>query len=298
MPGTIYLSDWNILPDVLTNGGGCFTAPTGMTASLTISNYTLVADNWETNCLRAGTITIQSNGKIYHNWNWATNDPWTPDAGVFIECSNLTVQTGGEINTDGLGYGAVRVYTNGYGPGRGYIDSAWGAGSGAGYGGAGGRESQLLVPAGVSYGTPSNPTNLGSGGGGSFWGVGGAGGGYVKIIAFNTVTVNGMISANGNTAAGGSGRGGGGSGGGILIRCDSLIGNGMIRANGGNRGVAGYGGGGGGGRIALYVRKAPFYTGGNILFTPTAGAGTGFSNGTPGTVYTDYHPRGTVFSMW
>jgi hypothetical protein len=76
-----------------------------------------------------------------------------------------------------------------------------------------------------------------------------------------------------------------------------LIGNGTIRANGGNGGSGN--GGGGGGRIALLVRNAPFYTGGNILSTPTVTGGTGLNPGGPGTIYYDLgKPRGTMFSAW
>jgi hypothetical protein len=294
LPGTIYLSDWGILPGYLTNGGaGRFLAGTGVASSVTISNYTLFLEwGWETNRLRAGIVTVKNTGKIMHVWNMATNEPWTPNAGVFIECSNLTVEAGGEINADGLGYAGGEESTNGYGPGRGFSNGSRGAGGG--YGGAGNKG--YLPAGGVTYGIASNPTNPGSGGGGGFSTIGypgGNGGGYIRVVAAGTVTVDGLISAKGTNALS---RAGGGAGGGIFIQCGNLTGSGTIRADGGNGG--GEGGSGGGGRIALYVRKAPFYTSGNLLATAPPGGGGGTYPGDPGTIYSDFKPRGTMFSTW
>jgi hypothetical protein len=253
--------------------------------------------------LKAGTVAVQNGGRIMHVWNTATSTnaagQWVPDAGVFIECSNLTVAVGGEINTDGLGYAGGAIYTNGCGPGGGYYGpSGAGCGGGGGYGGTGGVGASAGAYGGTTYGLSNNPVSPGSGGGGGAVGGGAGGGGYVKIVAASTVTIAGLISAQATNAATGS-RSGGGSGGGIYIQCGSLSGSGIIQANGGAGDMgANKGGGGGGGRIAIDVRHAPFYTGGNLVFTTPPRGGTGNTGGGTGTIFIDYHPRGTVFSMW
>jgi hypothetical protein len=213
---------------------------------------------------------------------------------VFIECSNLTVQTGGEINVDFLGYGGG-IAANGYGPGRGFFAAVGNRGGGGGYGGWGGAGDNTNAYGGATYGTASNPTNPGSGGAGIIGAYGGAGGGYIRIMAAETIALHGSISANGNNASGNYD--GGGSGGGIHLQCGRLLGNGTIQAHGGNAGTA-EAGGGGGGRIAILVRKIPFYTGGTVVFTATVNGGTALNDGYPGTIYCDFKPRGTVFSAW
>jgi hypothetical protein len=288
-PGTIYLSDWGILPVALTNGGGArCTAGTGTAGNVTISNYTLCLEwGWETNRLKAGSVTVQNTGKIMHVWNTATSTnasgEWVPNAGVFIECSNLTVQAGGEINGDGMGYGSP-VNAVGYGPGRGSLSGNYGGGGG--YGGLGGRGSDDYSYGGTTYGVATNPAGLGSGGGGSSANRGGAGGGYVKIVATGTVTVNGTISMKGCTNIA---SGGGGSGGGILIQCGTLAGNGAILADGGTATFgATSGGGGGGGRIAIHAANATSFGGqlsakqgaGNFSFPETL-----HRFAMPGTIY-------------
>jgi hypothetical protein len=294
-PGTVYLSDWRLLPPALTNGGAArLAAPTGMAAAVTVSNYTLLLEwGWETNRLQAGTVTVKNTGKIMHGWNTDTAAPWAEDGGIFIECSNLTVEAGGEINGQGLGFGGGAVNVSGYGPGRGIYSGS--RGGGGGYGGTGGVGSDASSYGGGTYGFSNTPANAGSGGSGGYNGGGGPGGGYVKIVASGPVLVDGTINMNG-WASGGN-YSGGGSGGGILIICSGILGKGTIRANGGSDGGAG--GGGGGGRIALYVRGMPFYTGGNLLATPRPAGGSGYSYGGAGTLVLELSkPRGTVWSTW
>jgi hypothetical protein len=308
-PGTIYLSDWCLLPAFLTNGGAArFTASTGMAASVTISNYTLCLEwGWETNRLRAGSVTVQNNGKIRSLWNTATTTNlaggWDANGGVFIECSNLTVAGGGTINCNRMGFNGGSASGNGYGPGKG-LTGTWG-GSGGGYGGTG-CVGNSGSGAGVTYGSIAAPDLPGSGGGGTTGGgspsPGAPGGGYVKIVASGTVNVNGIISVNGSDAAdlGSLNAGGGGSGGGIYLQCWNLIGTGTICAAGGSGYGSTAGGGGGGGRIALIVYHAPYYSGGNLLFTPRPPGGSGYNNATGGvgTIYLYYRPRGTVWCAW
>jgi hypothetical protein len=246
---------------------------------------------WTNNALRAGAVAIRNGGKLKHWRNSDTAAPWVPDAGIFLECTTLTVDTNGEINADYVGYGGGNQ-VSGYGPGKGTHGTY--TGGGGGYGGAGGSGSDGT--GGSTNGSSNNPADPGSGGGGGDANSpqGGAGGGYIRILAAGTVTINGTITANG---AGGSVKAGGGSGGGICIRCLRLTGAGNIRANGGNPSNTD-GGGGGGGRIALYIITAPYYLG-TIAFTPTVAGGTATTYpGGAGTIYRNFKPRGTMFSAW
>ena len=173
-------------------------------------------------------------------------------------------------------------------------DLFWVGGGGGAYGGVGGVG--FSASGGSSYGDVSNPSDLGSGGGGAMssiagdaaamfseasvvWkqdeqglrqrvalsamvtAIGGPGGGFVRIKA-TSVILNGTISADGlpGTYPGA----GGGSGGTVFIDTKSLIGPGSITANGGYGlfSSAFFGGGGSGGRIKIicrYCRRAGGY---------------------------------------
>jgi hypothetical protein len=278
-----------------------------MVASLTITNYELFLDwGWETNRLPAGNITIQNAGKIRHPRNTALTNPV---GGIFIECVNLTLASGGQIDADAVGYpggvGALEGSPTNAGFGHGGYNAS--SGGGGGYGGAGGA-SGGGAHGGATYGNALEPVGPGSGGGGGAGTLhnttyGGAGGGYVKIVAAGTVTLGGNgITANGGDSvlASASRMPGGGSGGGINIRCSRIAGSGNITANGGTSGGQ-PGGGGGGGRIAIYAIEGPFYTGGALLsatITANGGASTGGGNGSAGTIYRNFKPRGTMFSAW
>lgn len=118
-------------------------------------------------------------------------------------------------------------------------------------------------------------------------GRGGKGGGSIAIVG-NTVTIDGVLRANGETPPDPvlatecedyRASGGGGSGGGIVVSAiTSLAGAGALVANGGGGGKAlgdldstwGWGGGGGGGgRVKVFAAATTF---GGIL-TASAGAG-------------------------
>jgi hypothetical protein len=91
---------------------------------------------------------------------------------------------------------------------------------------------------------------MGSGGAGNCCTDAGDGGGLIRLFSEGPLTINGLISANGESGA--PGNGGGGAGGAIFIKAPSITGSGFIRANGGT-GIDTAWGGGGGGRIALYT---------------------------------------------
>ena len=184
---------------------------------------------------------------------------------------NVEVAVGGAINANGKGYGG------GAGPGAGYAAGSPADGSGAGYGGIGGMSSSNAM-GGTTYGSFTQPTDLGSGGGTSYAGIGGAGGGAVQISAGGTFIVNGTISADG--ANGTNSRSGGGSGGSIWITAQLVSGSGAISAQGG-AGEPTHGGGGGGGRIAIQSDVNSFA--GSLAAYGGAGAMTGGA----GTVYTE-----------
>ena len=141
-------------------------------------------------------------------------------------------------------------YSGGVG-GGGLNNSAAMAGNGPG----GGRPGDFTVDGhangGRFTGSPTGPLVGGSGGGGGRGSVndtrfdsgGGAGGGALLIASSTSITINGLISANG----GGTTQGflglcpGGGSGGVIRLAANAISGTGSVTANGGGA-CAGRGG--------------------------------------------------------
>ena len=195
---------------------------------------------------------------------------------------DFTLQSGASITVDGLGYaGGISACSSnngnnqaGLGPGGGGGATGSGnfAGSGGGYGGMGGTAFGGIA-AGASYDSIAYPTEFGSGGGSGDGGCypgnitgnpGGAGGGMVLLAVGGTLTIDGLISANGASTIN---SGGAGSGGSVNITATTLAGSGVIRANGGTAGY--YPGSGGGGRIALLHEFKTF----NGALIVAAGAG-------------------------
>ncbi|HTK04300.1 MAG TPA: fibronectin type III domain-containing protein [Candidatus Eisenbacteria bacterium] len=206
------------------------------------------------------TLTVQSGGTITHSQN-TTAKIYVLD----ILATTVDVQTSGTISVLGKGF------QQGSGPGTGSTIAS--AASGGGYGGKGGDETFSTGAAGgATYGSVTNPVDIGSGGGNG--GTSGNGGGAIKLTVSGTLTVNGTISANGNPSS--SGNGAGGSGGSAWITAGTLAGSGTISSNGGNGTTAGAGGSGaGGGRIAV------FYTTDSSTIVSTAGKLQAYG-GTPG----------------
>ena len=190
-----------------------------------------------------GDLHIGTNAWIFPH-TCGSNDAMV---GVFVG-GDVTVEDGGGINADGLGYISLPGNTNGPGAGQ---HSYYGGG---GYGGAGGGSD-----GGGSYGLAVLPLELGSPAGFNGYGgdgsVGGPGGGAVHLHAGGSLTIDGALSANGHR--GNDYRGAGGSGGSIFISGTDLSGSGQLRAKGGacNDGETtdGYGGGG---RIAVWYGPA------------------------------------------
>ena len=173
-------------------------------------------------------------------------------------------------------------------PGSRYYGDGWGSGSGssgAGHGGHGGvGKGQQKV--GVSYGKYKGPTTFGSTGGAEvFPFTGGLGGGRFKIIAHDTLVVDGVLSSQGGDAR--ATRSGGGSGGSILAYASRIHGDGEFDVSGGDgdSSTGYYGGGGAAGRICLYYRENHFL--GRFL---GRGGASSYEPGGPGTVFVENVP--------
>lgn len=213
-------------------------------------------------------LTISSGGTLSHSAN-SSAQTYKLNASM----TSLTVDSGGKVDVTGKGY----TYDAGAGTGG----QVWTSSSGgAGYGGNGGL-AHSGATAGSAYGSTTQPTDLGSGGGSNIANglYGGAGGGSIRLTVSGTATINGQVLSVGNNGLGTIG-GGGGSGGSILLNVGTLAGSGGIRAAGGSSSNNSYGGAGSGGRIALY------YTTNNFTGTTTAfGGSTGYQKGGAGTVF-------------
>ncbi|MCX6872195.1 MAG: carboxypeptidase-like regulatory domain-containing protein, partial [Verrucomicrobia bacterium] len=192
---------------------------------------------------------------------------------------DAVIGVGGRISADGKGYGT------GQGEGAGGAGGLGGGGGGHGGQGGGGSGS-----GGIAYGSLTQPTAWGSGGGRcSPVATAGSGGGAVRLSVAGVLTVDGQLSAKGTDGqSNGSYGTGGGAGGSIYLTVGTLAGTGSISANGGSGPAAG--GGGGGGRIAIYS-GAETFTG-----TPSASGGAGAVRGGAGTIYskTDAETVGRV----
>ncbi|HKL22010.1 MAG TPA: hypothetical protein VJ904_09405, partial [Tichowtungia sp.] len=171
--------------------------------------------------------------------------------GGTIHAGTVSVEVGSAISADAQGYaGGSGDNDPGKGPGVGRPreGSSYGAGGG-GYGGAGG--SYLAYVGGSAYGSSTGPLGPGSGGASdrSSNYQGGRGGGSIRLSVDGTLTLDGLISADGESRS--SYYEGGGSGGAIWVTAGTLAGQGAFLARGGAASGS-YTTAGGGGRIAVY----------------------------------------------
>lgn len=179
---------------------------------------------------------------------------------VNIDANVFDIQ--GTVSGVGEGSAAGLTSSAGSGSGGGGTSTNSGAGGGSygGVGGTGGFDAgDTPGTGGPTYGSATDQTiELGSGGGSTDSTPGGAGGGAL-IVRAGSISVSGTINMSGaDGAAPGNARGGGGgSGGGILLIGGTVSLSGMLLANGGV-GSAGTstandsGGGGGGGRVKVF----------------------------------------------
>ncbi|MBI3986358.1 MAG: hypothetical protein HY343_05535, partial [Lentisphaerae bacterium] len=239
----------------------------------------LIFSNWNA-CLRATTVTV-TNGGVMTCAGPFTNNSMSNR--VYVLCTDFNLLSGGWINVDFKGYrgGDPAGSYSGQGPG-GPVWPGGNNGHAASYGGFG-IGSAAVWP----YGASNAPVFPGSGSTVSWWVsyyAGGNGGGAVWIDASGLVTINGVISANGQHTIGVNG-GSGGSGGGIFISCQALAGtSGVVWAKG-NVTNSFYGGGGGGRIAVIYdpVTQRALPTP-QVVFS-VAGGGGGGGAGDIGTLF-------------
>ncbi|HXK52790.1 hypothetical protein H6802_01050 [Candidatus Nomurabacteria bacterium] len=242
--------------------------------TITISGsetFSAVAGDGTIDCSGLAVVVENGGSLALEPYEDGDTDYEDDDIGVTLMADSLTVEAGGRVHSDGLGYaGGVFVsYESGYGPGGGYGNSGKGSSGGGGaYGGDGGDSSGLYTrPGGNQYGKPADPLLLGSGGGvgrsGGNVPSGGAGGGAFSIVLSGDLVLEGEISADGLAGTQTSDTlygSGGGSGGSIWLSIGGqLSGGGDISANGGSGGKANAGNGGGGRVLVEYGTSA--YTG-------------------------------------
>ena len=259
---------------------------------LTLNGQTLTFEGWDTILTATNVIVTNTSANVNHTADDVATAN-TPDHRVYIVCTNLTVHSNASINVNARGHsGGTASHNTGYGLGGGPAGDYAGGG---GHGGKGGQnEYSSRTSPGYPYGSATAPIDHGSGGGRDWNGgaAGSAGGGSIRLIVTDTLTVDGDITANGGSVAGDNGAG---AGGGIHITCDTLTGGGNIQAKGGVNSQRGAGGGGG--RIAVYYTDASGFSG-----SYSAIYGTGANNnplwyGHEGTLYvstiTDVLPGNT-----
>lgn len=265
--GTVFLDSTQTHAALSVGNGGVLGAITPLDVTSGVSTLRI----------EQGAVAISEADLVVANLILGTNGVLThraAESGVSVTVAQeVTVDAGGRILADGLGYSSA---TNA-GPGAGGFlqlpNGLWSAG-GAGHGGLG-ANGYTGAGGGLAYGSIATPTNYGSLGGGGFEGPGGAGGGAIRLRVGERLTVNGSVTANGQRGL--ANNSGGGSGGSIWLTVGLLAGNGIIAADGG-AGESVDGGGGGGGRIAIDCASNSF------AGTLTANGG-GARQAGPGTVY-------------
>ena len=197
-----------------------------------------------------------------------------------ITANNITLQAGGSINANALGYPA----NSGQGAGRNNTSLPSYPCSGAGNGGYGGSSASNAVAGGTAVLSQANaPFTAGSGGGGyTPYSIGGNGGGAIELSVAGTVQLNGSLSANGGNGSGSGG--GGGAGGSLYLTVGNLTGSGSISANGGS-GANATGGGGAGGMIAINLNNTLSSLTNSFSGTISAYGGGGANYGGAGTIF-------------
>jgi Carboxypeptidase regulatory-like domain len=223
-------------------------------ASLTISTDTTM----DGTVVVAGAVEIMANAKLI------TNDTLT------IRAKTITVDQGGVILANPSGQGQ---------PGDATSPASYYGGCGGGYGSTGsyGYTSGYCSVGPVVGSTTDSAVAKGGKGGASYqsYAAGGLGGGALRLIASDSITISGRVSADGAPGGvSGSYGGGGGGGGGILFAADNvnITGTGIVSAAGGSAGGTSpyQGGAGGNGRVKI-VYGSSVATNGSITGTLTKG---------------------------
>ena len=213
-----------------------------------------------TNLSVAGTLYLESENYFDYDPEYPEDSDFYSDYARIVVFGTAEVASTGQIVADGLGYGS------GDGPGStpdGDNQTTPGGGAYGGFGGDGNIVGGTPYFGNLIY--PGN-TNLysGSGGGGP---DGGAGGGIVYLHVNGSLTLNGLISANGEAGTNyvDNVYSGGGAGGSIYIYAEEIIGEGSILSNGGYSAefcdTNSCGAGGSGGRILFETDNWNNFTG-------------------------------------
>ena len=243
--------------------------PTDPPEGLNRTDVTITGTQSFCGTLTARTLTVPSGAVLDVGDEGQTVNGVPCDGTLTIDAERVVVATGGTISAS-----ATRTST---GPGH----PGAGLGGGAGHAGAGGA-SGSGGPGGGVYGNPSLISNdVGSVGRPGSGGIGGGrGGGVLRVLAQDSISVAGSVAAGGGTGAAGGAAcdqtgAGGGSAGAIYLAAGKVTVGGLVSARGGNGGSGGdSGGGGGGGRVRIdTVSKA---------VTGTVSAGGGLAGGSPG----------------
>ena len=265
--GTIYTRDI-ALPagELLVDNGGVTGAHTPLSSpepfALTVSGEAIV---YPDPSLLVGDLLLSSDGTLVHLPEQAQLD--------LTVLNNAVIETGAVVQVSGQGHGPA------LGPGAGGDHGATCCAGGAGYGGVGGM-SATGIPGGPEYGSLEEPVDKGSGGGDGNGGPGGKGGGAIRLSVGGTLTLDGLLAADGT--AGTLNNSGGGSGGSIYLTVGTLEGGGAMSAAGG-RGESFDGGGGAGGRVAIYAQDMTAFT--NVTGRVDIDGGIGAQTGGTGTLY-------------
>ena len=261
----------------LTTKGGAVISGTTQVPELTIGgDLTLDEGAFVTTqvVFVTGDVVIQGTSTMTH----PASNP-AEAFGLLLRAQDLTIVSGSNINLNRRGLPGGYTYPN---------SAVGGAGSGVGgsHGGLGGEGLGFDLPPDV-YGRIADPRLPGAGGGGNE----AFGGGQGRFELTGTLTVNGVIMANGKFIDGG-----GGAGGSLSISATSIAGGGTGRMEAlGGDALDATSGGGGGGRIALldYTLLSGNFALANVQSHLSARGGAGLKAGGAGTVFlrgaTDAH---------
>ncbi len=223
----------------------------------------------------SGTVTFETHfpgqglpTNITITGNCTVNDgTWTHPAntGNTVEEDRLAVSIGGALTIGASG--SIDVSSDGFaaqrGPGYGGASNG-----GSGYGGRGeGNHATIL---GLTYGSATAPTRLGSVGGTT------RGGGLIRLGVTGAATINGTLAADGGDTGSWQYAGAGGS---VFLTAASLTGSGSISADGGGGGNRGAGGGG---RIAVILSGSDSF---GSVSMHCHGGSSSVRAGAAGTVY-------------
>ena len=241
------------------------TAPTAGDDANILSGHTVTVNEILTT-YSVDNLTVENGSVLTHTANGSTEQYKI----LFSIAETLTVESGGAIDVSELGYAASE------GPGQN------GGRGGASHGGEGGFGYQAITTHPDTYGSVTNPVNLGSGA------TSRKGGGAIVITVVGALTNNGTIAANGEGLV--SGPNGGGAGGSVNISAATIAGSGIFAANGGRGESSNAGGGGGGGRGAIRLTGGGATFGSVTLANITAfggvsGPSSGGDHSAAGTVY-------------